>query len=201
MEIRVQEDNVEIEGYVNAVERNSKTLFSRVGNFIEKICKGAFKRAIERNTDIHILLNHDWSKDLGSTQKGNLELHEDNIGLFARAKICSKELAEKVRNKELVGWSFGFRDIDVEETKENNMLKRNVKDLDLREVSILDNTRTPAYDGTLIMTRDSDVPDFFSEEFCDEINIREIQPLQEEHPVAIDYSQYEKIIKEMKGED
>ena len=63
MEIRVKEDSVEIEGYVNAVERASKPLMSRVGQFIERICKGAFKKALKRNNDVHILLNHDWNRD------------------------------------------------------------------------------------------------------------------------------------------
>ena len=31
------------------------------------------------NNDIHILLNHDWDRDLGSTKQGNLELEEDNV--------------------------------------------------------------------------------------------------------------------------
>ena len=38
MEIRVKEDSVEITGYVNAIERDSKPLLSRVGQFIERIC-------------------------------------------------------------------------------------------------------------------------------------------------------------------
>ena len=110
MKIRVKRDYVEIEGYVNAIERNSKPLMSRIGQFIERICKGAFDKALKRNDDVHILLNHDWERDLGSTKKGNLELHEDNIGLHARAKITDEEVIEKARAGQLVGWSFGFQD-------------------------------------------------------------------------------------------
>ena len=77
MKINVREDHVEIEGYVNAIERKSKPLMSRIGQFVERICKGAFKSAIMRNDDVHILLNHDWNRDLGSTKHGNLELTED----------------------------------------------------------------------------------------------------------------------------
>ena len=47
MQVRVREDSVEIEGYVNAIERDSKPLLSRVGQFIERICKGAFKKGIK----------------------------------------------------------------------------------------------------------------------------------------------------------
>ena len=228
MEIRVKEDSVEIEGYVNAIERNSKPLMSRVGQFIERICKGAFKKALKRNDDVHILLNHDWSRDLGSTKKGNLELEEDNIGLKARACITDSEVVQKARNGELVGWSFGFQDREVENTLERGIPHRAVKDLDLAEVSILDKRKTPAYDGTLIMARDdSEEIHFRGEDFIDEISIREeqpkvkenaqdnemkdnevqkVEPKQQENVVEntdnqeIDYSKYENMIKEMKGE-
>jgi len=233
MEIRVREDSVEITGYVNAVERASKPLMSRVGQFIERICKGAFKKALKRNNDVHILLNHDWNRDLGSTKKGNLELEEDSIGLRARAIITDKDVIEKARNGELVGWSFGFQDRDVENTIERGMPHRAVKDLDLAEVSILDKRKTPAYDGTLIMARDdSDEIHFRGEDFIDEVSIigktepqkeensqnnenivqnekldnemknndDKDEPKQQEVVEEIDYSKYEEMIKEMKGE-
>ena len=219
MEIRVKEDSVEIEGYVNAIERNSKPLMSRVGQFIERICKGAFKKALNRNDDVHILLNHDWNRDLGSTKKGNLELEEDNIGLKAKATITDPEVIEKARNNELVGWSFGFQDREVENTIERGMPYRAVKDLDLAEVSILDRRKTPAYDGTLIMARDnSEDLHFRGEDFIDEVSIREDvknepikeevqeeqkveeKPKQQEIVDEIDYSKYENMIKEMKEE-
>lgn len=161
MQIRINRDSVDIEGYVNAVERKSKPLWSRIGQFVERIKKGAFKRAIERNDNIRIMLNH--TKDLGGTKEGNLELKEDNIGLFARATITDKEVIEKARNDELVGWSFGFYDREVDQrTDEDGFPLRNVIDLDLEEVSILDNTTTPAYDGTLVAVR-SDESSLFSQ--------------------------------------
>lgn len=222
MEIRVKEDSVEISGYVNAIERNSKPLMSRVGQFIERICKGAFKKALKRNNDVHILLNHDWNRDLGSTKQGNLELEEDNIGLRVRACITDKDVIQKARNGELVGWSFGFQDREVENTIERGMPHRAVKDLDLAEVSILDKRKRPAYDGTLIMARD-DIEElhFRGEDFIDEVSIREVdeenkkeldnemkendnkeeEPKQQEEVVEeIDYSKYENMIKEMKEE-
>ena len=177
MEIRVKEDSVEITGYVNAIERDSKPLLSRVGQFIERICKGAFKKALKRNDDVHILLNHNWDRDLGSTKQGNLELVEDNIGLRARACITDPEVIRKARNGELVGWSFGFQDRDVENSIQRGMPHRAVKDLDLAEVSILDKRKTPAYDGTLIMARSEEEPIHFrGEDFIDEISIREDLP-------------------------
>ena len=153
MKLEIRNDKVVIEGYVNAIERNSKPLMSRIGQFIERICKGAFSKAIKRSDDIKILLNHDWNRVLGSTKDGNLELTEDNIGLKARAEITDAEIVEKARRNDLVGWSFGFTDRDVINSVEKGMPIREVKDLDLYEVSILDRTKSPAYDGTLIEAR------------------------------------------------
>lgn len=204
MEIRINNDSVDIEGYVNAVERKSKPLWSRIGQFVERIKKGAFKRAIERNDNIRIMLNH--TKDLGGTKEGNLELKEDNIGLFARATITDKEVIEKARNDELVGWSFGFYDREVDQrTDEDGFPLRNVIDLDLEEVSILDNTTTPAYDGTLVAVRSDESSLFFSESFRDGIHLRETDENDENVPKQqetvekdINYEQYETLIEDMK---
>lgn len=229
MKVNIRADKVEIEGYVNAIERDSKPLWSRVGQFIERICKGAFKKALKRNDDVHILLNHDWTRDLGSTKQGNLELEEDNIGLRVRACITDPEVVKKARAGELVGWSFGFSDRDVINSIRDGMPHRAVKDLDLAEVSILDKRKSPAYEGTLITARaEEDVVHFRGEDFIDEVEIKEDQPekqpetveenttevveVQEETPEdnepkqqeivdkEIDYSKYEEIIAEMKEE-
>jgi HK97 family phage prohead protease len=215
MKVSIRADSVLIEGYVNAIERDSKPLMSRIGQFIERICKGAFSKALKRNDDVHVLLNHDWTRDLGSTKQGNLELKEDNIGLHARAVITDSDVVQKARQGDLVGWSFGFQDREVEQGMEKGLPLRSVKDLDLFEVSILDRTKSPAYDGTLIMARSEDDTQFYGEAFLDELEIREEQteeteevrnenqPQLEEHPEAIktiDYSKYEEMISQMKGE-
>ena len=203
MKVSIRSDSVTIEGYVNAVERNSKPLNSRIGKFIERICKGAFSNALKRNEDVHVLLNHDWSRDLGSTKQGNLKLREDNIGLYARTVITDQGVIDDARAGRLVGWSFGFLDTPdgVEQSMENGLPLRQVRDMDLREVSILNSQRSPAYDGTLIMARD-DTVEYFGESRLAEVETREEQPQQDEHPEAdkpIDYSQYESMISEMKG--
>lgn len=203
MKVEVRDDSVTIEGYVNAVERLSQPLTSRFGRFVERIKAGAFKRALERNSDVHILLNHDWNRDLGSTAQGNLELTEDNIGLHARAEITDAEVIEKAKKGELVGWSFGFFDRDVDTTYEHDMPTRDVKDLDLAEVSILDNSKIPAYKGTLIMARsaDSDEPMNISEISDGNTREKPVEPPDDKKEVKpIDYSKYHNMINEMKGE-
>ena len=107
------------------------------------------------------------------------------------------------------------------------MPHRAVKDLDLAEVSILDRTKSPAYEGTLISARtESDAFHFRGEDFIDEVEVREeatqeetqevttevveekvqeevpaeAEPKQQEIVEKIDYSKYEEIIAEMKEE-
>jgi HK97 family phage prohead protease len=210
MQIRIRADSVEIEGYVNTVERKSRPLWSRMGQFIERICKGAFKRALDRNDDVRLLLNHDPKRDLGGTKDGNLELTEDNIGLHARATITDEDVVRKARDGKLRGWSFGFLDRDVEQKRdEDGFPLRNVKDLDLREVSLLDNTKTPAYEGTLVAVRSEEESIFYGETFADGIQIREetaetakqtedVPKQQETVEKNINYDEWENLINDMK---
>ena len=209
MNIRVNKDSVEIDGYVNAVERLSKPLNDRLGKFVERVKVGAFKRALERAEDVRILLNHDWQRDLGGIKDGNLELYEDAIGLHARATITDKDVVEQAKRGELRGWSFGFTDRDVEQGEENGLTVRNVKDLDLYEVSLINRARVPAYDGTLVAVRSADDSNAIniSDYTESELNLRvdEEQPANNDNHAAekgaVDYTEYHKIIEEMKGDN
>jgi HK97 family phage prohead protease len=207
MNIRVNKDSIEIDGYVNAVERLSKPLNDRLGKFVERIKCGAFKRALERAEDVRILLNHDWTRDLGGIKNGNLELSEDAIGLRAHAKITDEEIVKGVKSGKIKfrGWSFGFTDRDVEQGEENGLTVRNVKDLNLYEVSLIDRTHSPAYDGTLVTVRSADDSERVNISDVTEstINLRveEEQPTDDNHAEkAIDYTEYKKLIEEMKGD-
>ena len=189
---------------VNAVERKSKPLWSRMGQFVERICKGAFKRALNRAEDVRILLNHDCNRDLGGIKDGNLELEEDSIGLHARATINDADVVNKAKNGDLVGWSFGFCDRDVENKRdEDGFPLRDVKDLDLVEVSLLDRTKTPAYDGTLVCVRTDENPIMYGEATEDEVNIRSEEEIPQEKPVEIikdkNLDKYKQLVEDMKN--
>ena len=207
MQINLRSDSVEISGYVNAVERNSKPLTSRLGRFIERIRKGAFSRALGHADEVYLLLNHDRNRILGSTKQGNLELTEDSIGLYARATVTDPEVVEDARNGNLVGWSFGFYDthdgVDNGTDEETGLPLRKLRDMDLREVSILNRSKSPAYDGTLIMARDDGDSMFIGEPNIEDEP--EVLPAEEENrsaegvkPVEVDYSAYEQMIAEMR---
>ena len=223
MQIRIRADSVEIDGYVNAIERNSKPLWSRMGQFVERICKGAFDKALKRNNDVRILLNHDETRDLGGQKDGNLDLTEDSIGLRVHTVIKDEEVVRDAKEGNLVGWSFGFYDRAVEPSvdPDTTLPLRKVQDLDLVEVSLLNRKCTPAYDGTLVMVRadgekpmlramvfDDDTEIIKEDEQEDELQLSEEEeqrnePTPEGEPVEdkkIDYSKYEQMISEMKGE-
>ena len=155
MQIEIRSDSIIVRGYVNAVERDSRVLKTPKGNFVEQVRSGVWQDAIKKNDDIPILLNHNWNRKLGST-KDNLKLKEDNIGLYAEARILDKDVIEKAKNDKLVGWSFGFKANKQSWGKtDNDRERRYLDEITLFEVSILDNTRTPAYYGTSLEARDN----------------------------------------------
>jgi HK97 family phage prohead protease len=197
------DDTVEIDGYVNAVERLSKPLSDRMGQFVERICKGAFAKALSRAEDVRILLNHNWDRDLGGTADGNLELNEDAIGLHARAIIKDADVVKKARNGDLVGWSFGFSDREVENGEEKGLPLREVRDLDLYEVSLIDRSKIPAYDGTLVAVRTADDSKALNVSDVTEASVRVTDTEKKEEPAPtkeVDYTTYKKLIQEMKGD-
>jgi HK97 family phage prohead protease len=157
MNVEVRGETVVITGYVNAIERYSKpirdNLRGKVQTFIERIKAGVFKTALKRNDDVKVLLNHDWNRELANTKNGSAKLEEDNIGLRAEVIITDAEVVEKARQNRLVGWSFGFYPNADEVGTEGNNTTRTLTDLDLAEVSILDDTKSPAYYGTSIEAR------------------------------------------------
>ena len=158
MRVEVRNDSVFISGYVNAVERLSKpireTLHGRIRTFLERIKAGVFRNALKKNDDVLVLLNHDSNRVLATTKDGSAVLAEDNIGLRAEITITDTEVVQKARDGKLVGWSFGFIANDDEITTEGKDEIRTVTDLELLEVSILDDTKAPAYYGTSIEARE-----------------------------------------------
>ena len=79
--------------------------------------------------------------------------------------------------------------------------------MDLYEVSLIDRSRIPAYDGTLVAVRSADDSTSIniSEVTESDFNLRvEEQPANEDNHAAengaVDYTEYHKIIEEMKGD-
>ncbi len=193
MIIKLRNDRVIIDGYVNAVGRDSRPIRDKKTGecFVEQIVPGAFKRALGRR-EVKLLLNHD--RELGSTEK-NLTLHEDAIGLRAHAEIDDAEVVKKAREKKLRGWSFGFYErYASEENIKDNMKRRYVEELDLEEVSIIDERKIPCYEGTSIETRAEGSELIKTEVIETRAEYAEETEQQKSGP---DYSKYEQKIKEL----
>ena len=104
MKIQVREDKVIIDGYVNAVERFSKPLYDKKGKFIERIMPSVFNRALEKNSSVKVLLDHDYDRELANTKDSNAELYEDNIGLRALVEISDADVIEKAKQRKDFAW-------------------------------------------------------------------------------------------------
>lgn len=148
MKVEIRADNtVEISGYVNVVERQSKPIREFNGkSFRETVKAGTFQRAIDRGKSIELRLNHD--RVLCDTQSG-LNLHEDNVGLYARAVVDDKETVRAAKEGKLTGWSFGFT-VNKDSWSDSGE-ERVLEDINLAEVSIL--TLEPAYIATSVEVR------------------------------------------------
>ena len=185
MRIELRSDSVVIEGYVNAVARDSRPMRDRKTGkrFVEQIVPGVFERALRHN-EVQLLLNHDKTRNLGSTST-NLELYEDSIGLHARAEVTDPEVIEKAHKKKLRGWSFGFRERDASTEDIHDALERRyVEDMDLVEVSISVEVRA---EGDMVLTPEP------LEVRADYVEVKEAKE-------TIDMSKYHNRIKELEKE-
>ena len=99
---------------------------------------------------------------------------------------------KKAKENKLRGWSFGFEVVkEHEEPIKDGLKRRFVDDMNLFEVSIIDDRKMPCYIGTSIETRanknsKTEYRGRTVSAFC----LKERQ---------IDYSNYEKILKEIKN--
>lgn len=191
MDFEIRADGVlHIEGYVNAVERDSRIVMCpECGKCVEQIAAGAFGNALRAAKNVDMLLNHDKGRKIGSTSEGTLTLAEDSIGLRASADITDEEAVEKARNGLLRGWSFGFKATDTEiEQRSQGVPRRHVKALNISEVSLIDDRYRPCYAGTSIELR-------ADEEGAEEADFTELRfdtlTCEKTEPDTPDYSSYE----------
>lgn len=195
MRIEIRGNQVLLDGYVNAVERESRVLPSPRGRFKEKIKPKTFEKALRKADDVELRFNHDSNMRLGSMKEGNLQLFEDAIGLRAIATVTDEKVIQKAKNGELRGWSFGFIDNKPNwEDGPDGIALRYLEDIDLLEVSILD--KTPAYIATSIEARGEE--EVISEQRSDEFRA-EIEDLtKKEEERTIDYSVFERELELLK---
>lgn len=196
MEIRVTNSSVEITGYVNAVGRESSPLRDVDGYFTETIQPGTFASALRENADVPMLLNHDTARVIAAGD--SLDLREDPVGLHVRAVVTDPEVVDKAANDRLRGWSFGFVPLDQSmDTREGQIPHRTVKRMKLLEVSLLDDTRRPAYPATSVYTRDDGSAEPVELRFVDDDSyIVDRREVDAETPPP-DLSSYREILAEL----
>lgn len=154
MEIRISDDSVEITGYVNAVGRDSLPLRDRDGFFTEQVEPGAFSRALVSNPSVPVLLNHDPACVLASGEER--ELQEDAVGLHVRFVSSDPQIVSKAADGRLRGWSFGFKPIRETVGERDGLRHRVLQEIELLEVSLIDDRKTPAYPATSVYARDGE---------------------------------------------
>lgn len=147
-----------VEGLVNKTESWSETL-GKVKRFKEKINKGVFKRAIDKNPVIDFLGEHNSNYLLASTVNDSLQLWEDEEGLKMRARISNtsfgKDFFIQIKEGILGHMSFGFKVVGQEWRKLlDGTFERTITDMELFEISVV---RTPAYPQSTISARGLDV--------------------------------------------
>ncbi|WP_342046055.1 HK97 family phage prohead protease [Bacillus sp. OTU530] len=199
MRIEIRQNQVLLDGYVNAVERQSRVLPSVHGRFRETVKTKTFEKALSKADDVELRFNHDPSRKLTSIKEGGLQLYEDNIGLRAIATVTDEEVIQAAKEKRLTGWSFGFRDNKPTFTDgSDGIQQRYLEDIDLLEVSILD--KTPAYIATSLEMRGNDtyITEQRSEEFKAEIEDFTTTEAEKREESQINYSIYENEIEILK---
>lgn len=124
---------------------------TRIGEFRERIAKGAFTRTLGENRDILALSDHDPAKVLGRTKSGTLELTETVHGLQFRLQLpdttIGRDLQTLAQRGDLGGVSFGFR--AIRDSWQGEL--RTLHEVELHEISIVQSW--PAYPDTTVALR------------------------------------------------
>lgn len=146
-EFRAEEENGEsrLVGYASVFNSMSHDL----GGFREIVLPGAFRDTLESDLEVKALLNHNSDFVLGSKRAKTLRLKEDEHGL--RTVIVppdtsyGRDLVISVQRGDQGGMSFGFVVRSDNWRKEGGAVVRELRQVDLIEVST---TPFPAYPQT-----------------------------------------------------
>ena len=127
-----------------------------LGDFVEVIRNGAFRKSLNSGSNIRALFDHDGSALLGTTKGGTLQLREDAQGLAFELELPDtshgRDVAVLVERGDLAQCSFGFRippGGDKWEQRGKQMV-RELLTIDLSEITL---TANPAYADTSVAMR------------------------------------------------
>jgi HK97 family phage prohead protease len=151
-------DRITIRGHAAVFDRLSEDL----GGFRERIARGAFRKALDQNDDVRLLINHESYPVLARTKSGTLELREDPRGLHVFADVAptssARDLRMSMQRGDIDQMSFGFTVAEGGDTwtMDGEQIVRTVTRVDqLFDVSIV---TFPAYQQTSVDARSQDSP-------------------------------------------
>lgn len=190
MKAELRSDGLHISGYINVPGRESRPVLTPRGKVIEVIEQRAFADAIKRAGNIRMLLDHDQSRVLATTEERTLRISEDEIGPHAEAVVTDPEVIGGAKAGKLKGWSFGMRNVvDTIEERADALPIRRVKSFDMDEITLVMN-RIPVYSATSIEVRAGEESEVEIRALCVGTEYSEVDKKK-----PIDYSKYEDRIK------
>lgn len=118
-----------------------------LGGFVERILPGAFRRAIDEKQDVAFLWMHDRRTIMARSTSGTLSLSEDAAGLRFEAKLADtqggRDLGILIQRGDVDEMSFSFRAVRDEWDFGPAMAIRTLRDVDLFDVSAVDEGAYP----------------------------------------------------------
>jgi uncharacterized protein len=124
-----------------------------IGQFTERIQRGAFSRALRERQDVMLLRDHDMMQVVARISNGSLALQDQPDGLHFRAELAQFTAADDVlaqaRAGLLAGCSIGF--YTRGESWNGGRTERVLTDIELVEISAVQSA--VAYPGTTIAAR------------------------------------------------
>lgn len=173
MKTELRADGLHISGYVNVPGRESRPVLTPHGKVIEVIEQGAFKRAIDKASDIRMLLDHNSNRVLADTAEGTLTVKEDEVGLRAESVVTDEDVIAGAKEGRLKGWSFNMRNVkDSVEEHEGTLPVRKVTDFDMDEISLIMD-KVPVYSSTSIEVRADEEEEVETRAICMETSYTE----------------------------
>lgn len=153
MNIEIRADGAHISGYANVTEKKSRPVITPRGKVIEEIEPRAFQGALDRADNVPMTKDHDPDFVVAETRAGNLELHEDDIGLHYDALVTDGQTITEARAGKIKGLSFGMKNVvDTIEQRADDLPLRKITALDLDHITLVVN-KTPVYSATSVEVR------------------------------------------------
>lgn len=177
-ELRASQDGRTISGC--AIKFNSQSVV--LGNTYEQIARSAVDQELIDKSDILFTYNHDRSKVLARSRRGEGSLHTElrDDGLYFSFEAPNTQLGddtlEEIRRGDLVNCSFAFR---TKRDKEHYVMTRNADGSSLRTILKIDSLHDlscvyePAYEKTYLEARSAEAAE-------DEEMLKESESEQEE---------------------